>query len=165
METEFLKMSCPFCSGGIEFPTHGEGSVIPCPHCGKDIVLACEAPPLPKQSQPPPPLPAQLLPSQSQCIPPEMPSVRPCKACGQIVAVFSEFCVHCGQGWPGLYVKCPQCKHSDFDICQDEGPTVLVPANPFIYMLGSLFQNAVESALPRESYMVCKICGAAFVPD
>ena len=39
MNSEFYKMSCPNCGGGIEFPEHGLGSQIKCPHCQKPVVL------------------------------------------------------------------------------------------------------------------------------
>jgi hypothetical protein len=39
MNSEFYKMSCPKCGGGIEFPEHGLGSQIECPHCRTPIVL------------------------------------------------------------------------------------------------------------------------------
>jgi hypothetical protein len=39
MNPEFYKISCPNCGGGIEFPEHGLGSQIECPHCRKPIVL------------------------------------------------------------------------------------------------------------------------------
>ncbi|HEY5505187.1 MAG TPA: hypothetical protein VIK28_08510, partial [Sedimentisphaerales bacterium] len=31
---------CPYCSGLIEFPEHGAGEMIDCPHCKRAIVLA-----------------------------------------------------------------------------------------------------------------------------
>jgi predicted RNA-binding Zn-ribbon protein involved in translation (DUF1610 family) len=37
--TEFLRASCVHCQGGIEFPHEHTGSIVPCPHCGKDTVL------------------------------------------------------------------------------------------------------------------------------
>jgi hypothetical protein len=36
---EFLKISCPFCSGHIAFPMYGLGQTIACPHCAKGITL------------------------------------------------------------------------------------------------------------------------------
>ena len=35
----FLTHYCEACGGGIEFPEHGVGTDIPCPHCGVSITL------------------------------------------------------------------------------------------------------------------------------
>jgi len=37
--TDYLKISCPHCSGHIEFPVHALGQQIQCPHCAKTIAL------------------------------------------------------------------------------------------------------------------------------
>jgi hypothetical protein len=37
--TPFLKTSCYFCKGHIEFPAHAIGEKIHCPHCKMDITL------------------------------------------------------------------------------------------------------------------------------
>jgi DNA-directed RNA polymerase subunit RPC12/RpoP len=42
---EFIKSDCQLCGGSIEFPTHGVGQWIECPHCSQKIRLR---PPLPK---------------------------------------------------------------------------------------------------------------------
>jgi|ERR1039457_727623 hypothetical protein len=39
MNSKFYKMSCPSCGGGIEFPAHGIGELIDCPHCQKPVCL------------------------------------------------------------------------------------------------------------------------------
>jgi len=36
----FAKCSCQHCGGHIEFPPHGAGRTIPCPHCGSATLLA-----------------------------------------------------------------------------------------------------------------------------
>lgn len=38
-ETAYLKCLCQQCGGAIEFPAHGVGSTIPCPHCGLNTIL------------------------------------------------------------------------------------------------------------------------------
>jgi hypothetical protein len=38
-ETKYLKCSCQKCGASIEFPIHGTGSVVPCPHCGERTTL------------------------------------------------------------------------------------------------------------------------------
>src|ERR1043165_3293354 len=43
----FLKAACQHCCNGIEFPEHGAGSEIDCPHCGKQTLLL----PLPKEAE------------------------------------------------------------------------------------------------------------------
>ncbi|GDY23457.1 hypothetical protein LBMAG56_48040 [Verrucomicrobiota bacterium] len=60
-EPRFLKCSCAYCGGHIEFPAHGVGMEINCPHCGQSTLLA--APALP--SSVPPPLVATARPPQS----------------------------------------------------------------------------------------------------
>lgn len=35
-----LKMTCPSCGGHVEFQTKEEFSIVPCPHCGKEMRLA-----------------------------------------------------------------------------------------------------------------------------
>jgi len=35
----FLKVSCPYCGGHIEFPAHGLGQTVACPHCTAMITL------------------------------------------------------------------------------------------------------------------------------
>jgi hypothetical protein len=36
----YIKSDCQYCSGLIEFPEHGAGEMIDCPHCKRAIVLA-----------------------------------------------------------------------------------------------------------------------------
>jgi hypothetical protein len=43
-ETKFLKCACANCGGRIEFPAHGVGSTIPCPHCNFPTELVLETP-------------------------------------------------------------------------------------------------------------------------
>jgi len=117
------------------------------------IALATEGAPSQQTAHEAPPQPA----------PRELPKVVECKACGEVVAVLSEVCVHCGQSWPGLPFPCPRCNQSDFDIRVPQGPLLLVPANPLVYALGSLFQSAVESAFPDKWWMECRRCGYKFV--
>jgi hypothetical protein len=38
-EVNYFKMNCPLCGGSIEFPAHGLGEFIGCPHCQKQIQL------------------------------------------------------------------------------------------------------------------------------
>ncbi len=38
---EFYKIECGHCGGGIEFPAHGSGEVILCPHCAEEVILWC----------------------------------------------------------------------------------------------------------------------------
>lgn len=47
----FLKCSCPYCEGHIEFPQESIGTEANCPHCGKTITLFA------LQAAPPPILP------------------------------------------------------------------------------------------------------------
>lgn len=44
----FVKSACTNCGGSIEFPEHGLGETIDCPHCGEKIELA-----LPKSNRRP----------------------------------------------------------------------------------------------------------------
>jgi len=41
---QYIKTLCPFCDGPIEFPEHGVGEMIDCPHCGEKIELALPKP-------------------------------------------------------------------------------------------------------------------------
>lgn len=36
---EYYKMSCPRCSGHIEFPAEAAGQTLPCPHCERHTRL------------------------------------------------------------------------------------------------------------------------------
>jgi hypothetical protein len=38
-ENKYLKCACQKCSASIEFPVHGIGSAVPCPHCGENTTL------------------------------------------------------------------------------------------------------------------------------
>lgn len=42
-QSSFFKCPCQHCSGPIEFPPHGVGLMIDCPHCGKKTVLTAAA--------------------------------------------------------------------------------------------------------------------------
>lgn len=35
----FLKTACPKCRNAFEFPREGLGELVPCPHCGNEVVL------------------------------------------------------------------------------------------------------------------------------
>lgn len=51
-DTHYLKGPCQHCGGSIEFPSHGMGLAIDCPHCAQKTVLAAPT------AATPPPLPA-----------------------------------------------------------------------------------------------------------
>ena len=102
-EPEFLTCLCNSCSGKIEFPAHGVGEAVECPHCGLMTKLY-------KMYEPP---------AIAQKIPPVLPHPPPlpetcqlvrCKLCHHEVARLAEFCPHCGQSLPGLLIECPRCK-------------------------------------------------------
>src|SRR5437773_11691850 len=38
-ETKYLKCPCQKCGGSIEFPVHGIGMAVGCPHCGQKTTL------------------------------------------------------------------------------------------------------------------------------
>jgi hypothetical protein len=38
-ETRYLKQKCPVCGNFLEFPDHGIGQLVPCPHCNEDVLL------------------------------------------------------------------------------------------------------------------------------
>src|SRR5436190_6734142 len=42
--SNFLKCFCSACRGPIEFPTHGLGQEVACPHCGKSVMLSASTP-------------------------------------------------------------------------------------------------------------------------
>lgn len=42
-EIHYIKSECPHCGGVIEFPEHGAGEVIDCPHCTEKIELSLPA--------------------------------------------------------------------------------------------------------------------------
>ena len=48
----FLLHICPHCSGRIEFPSHGVGDEIDCPHCGRRTVLREHKQTKPETQQP-----------------------------------------------------------------------------------------------------------------
>lgn len=48
----FLIHICPHCSGRIEFPAHGVGEEIDCPHCARRTVLREHKQPKPETPQP-----------------------------------------------------------------------------------------------------------------
>lgn len=76
-DSSFLKCSCSYCQGHIEFPAHAAGITVTCPHCGVETRLAVTEgapvavappppppPPRPAAAPPPPPAPAvPLLPA------------------------------------------------------------------------------------------------------
>jgi len=165
----YITCPCNHCSGNIEFPGHGAGEEIECPHCGMTTVLFKPVPiaqsQLPSfQIEPPKP---PLLPGRELVRPePERfdPPIVPCKACKRSVAIMSDSCVHCGQLWPGFTCYCPRCKANDFQIMQESGPLLLIPATPVgvaAYAIFGWFMNQRR----LETWLHCRICGADYVPD
>jgi len=81
-ETPFLKCPCQHCGGSIEFPAHGVGQAIDCPHCATKTKLfrpepvAEEAAPAtePVEELPAPPAPPAARPA------PRAPKPRPLPA-------------------------------------------------------------------------------------
>ena len=81
-ETPFLKCPCQHCGGSIEFPEHGVGFAIDCPHCGARTQLfrpdsvAEEAVPVvdPVEESPAPSAPAAARPA------PRAPAPRPLRS-------------------------------------------------------------------------------------
>ena len=65
-DSGFLKCSCSYCQGHIEFPAHALGITTTCPHCGIETTLVAPAgtpaPPPPKPPAPPPVAPATPAP-------------------------------------------------------------------------------------------------------
>jgi endogenous inhibitor of DNA gyrase (YacG/DUF329 family) len=43
MKPKNIKTSCPSCGGHIEFPLHGLGQTMPCPHCAVPVTLQLPA--------------------------------------------------------------------------------------------------------------------------
>jgi DNA-directed RNA polymerase subunit M/transcription elongation factor TFIIS len=82
-----VKMSCPFCSGHIEYERKDEGQIIPCPHCGQDIELVQpEPPPIPK------------APHYSTAPPQRLKlKLAHCPDCGREVSRKAETCPQCGR--------------------------------------------------------------------
>src|SRR4051812_12958678 len=54
---EYLSCDCEHCKNGIEFPAHGIGRRISCPHCGAPVTLK-------KGNAPAPPAPLPKLEAQ-----------------------------------------------------------------------------------------------------
>lgn len=44
MPAGYLKCTCAHCGGHIEFPVDAIGTVVPCPHCGRDTELSLDDP-------------------------------------------------------------------------------------------------------------------------
>jgi hypothetical protein len=87
-ETPFLKCPCQHCGGSIEFPAHGVGLAIDCPHCGTKTKLfrpepvAEEAAPAnePVEAPPIPAAPPAARPAPRAPKPRPLPSVAPASA-------------------------------------------------------------------------------------
>jgi hypothetical protein len=44
--TKYLKGECQHCAGHIEFPAESIGTIVPCPHCGRETELRLATPPV-----------------------------------------------------------------------------------------------------------------------
>lgn len=42
--SDFLKSECPHCGQNIEYPSEGTGQTVPCPTCGKSVMLTIQEP-------------------------------------------------------------------------------------------------------------------------
>lgn len=62
-DSGYLKCSCSYCQGHIEFPAHAAGITVTCPHCGVETTLvAADGPAAPASPpSPPPPTPGIVL--------------------------------------------------------------------------------------------------------
>jgi uncharacterized OB-fold protein len=92
-----------------------------------------------------------------------MPQLIACKVCQTRLAPSAQQCPQCGQHWPTLYISCPYCDESDFEVVESSRPWVLVPASitgALAYALGSLF----TSAIPQSYGFQCNRCGQYFRP-
>jgi hypothetical protein len=188
-EVNYITTACTHCGGGIEFDADYLGEMATCPHCEErtPLLAGCIKPD--PEPLPPPVLPAPTTKTCPFCAAvlqkaavrcsycrgmvvvggEEVPPVGPCKACGRDVAALSQFCVHCGQSWPCLYFTCPGCRRSDFDIQVEQGSStfVLLPcslAGVFAYAVGSLFEHAIDRAIPGRRFLHCRVCGGEFLP-
>lgn len=186
----YLRSTCTRCGGGIEFDANYQGDVAMCPHCGVQTPLLASPPtisPIPDQNHQGRDLTTKECPfcgtllrkAATKCKHcggmvsikgEDIPRTTPCKACGEINATISSCCTHCGQAWPCLPGDCPGCRSSDFDILVEQSPSqfILLPLSPagvIASVVGSIFQSAIDKALPNRRFMRCRICGGDFLPS
>lgn len=77
-ETPFLKCPCQHCGGSIEFPAHGVGLAIDCPHCAARTKLY-RPEPVAQEASPVEEPPAHLAPPAARPVP-RAPKPRPLPA-------------------------------------------------------------------------------------
>lgn len=128
----YMKCDCEHCGGGIEFPEHGAGQEIPCPHCSEQIALPVKPTELGEPQRPGQPddedgLNAILAAQEAKQGPPDLILAGGCPSCGQEIiskhwgnlgeVEFSDFCEKCGLSFllipdrPISSFCCPQCKN------------------------------------------------------
>jgi hypothetical protein len=184
----YMVAACTHCGGNIEFDADYLGEMVTCPHCGTITLLLAayrkqepeRLPPVapPRATKTCPFCAAVLQKAAAKCSHcsgmvmiwgEEVPAIERCKACGENVPILSQICVHCGQSWPCLPFTCPGCRRSDFDIKVEQGAStlVLLPcslAGMLAYALGSLFESAIDRAIPGRRFLHCRTCGGEFLP-
>jgi hypothetical protein len=165
-EEPYSTCSCPECSGKVEFPAHGIGEEIECPHCqipfalydesedsqqvGGSIDWHAETSPTPDTPQPPI---IATEPEETDCTDIQLHRLPQCKTCYGTVAPSAEFCVHCGQKWPALNLRCPHCGANDFElfILEDTSSVMVTPS------LVGIFSAALWEAM-RDKPQLCMSC-------
>lgn len=133
--TKFLTIHCVFCSGGIEFPEHGLGTQIPCPHCQKTITLLRPAVAAPAPATPPTKL--VICPDCREKI---SPHAAACPRCGAPGAMHRGICRKCKTP---LYVTGRQGFHVGYAImggvCLGAGAAVFFSiVHPFFFALSAI---------------------------
>ena len=175
MNSEFYKMSCPNCGGGIEFPAHGVGELTLCPHCASEIVLICEGPfeasDDPQQVPVRKPEPSANLKPKLRRI--QLPKPKPkldqiptsglgkCRVCGKEVSPSAQTCPHCGEHAPAVVKRCPKCNSTR--ITASEGTHFgFGKAAAGALVLGPL--GLLAGLLPtRSTFFKCLDCGEQFM--
>jgi hypothetical protein len=87
------------------------------------------------------------------------PNLGICKTCTGIVAVSTQVCVHCGQKWPTLDLRCDNCGSFDIDLVtvEDTSSLFVTPS-----LAGVLAAGLFEAMRPEpQTYAVCQQCGCS----
>ena len=91
-----------------------------------------------------------------------MVELTECKTCGKEVSKSAPTCPHCGQGLPGLHIKCPKCNSMNVGTGQQGfhlgkaavGGILLGPVGLLGGMLGR-----------KKVKLICQACGHAWHSD
>ena len=179
-ETQYLRGACEKCKENIEFPIHGWGQTINCPHCGQTTELLTDQESFSKLKlwnfyavcdqcgcrRSLRDSPERLdffrcpncnidVPYKEGLLPQDLEDTSPCPKCGKPKKDTQNICQHCHARF--IPTICPRCGCEDLNVITPSKPALFAPLS-FSGIVLSAVAGAAADAIFQDEYY-CADCG------